>query len=88
MPRKWACPVWEGAVGNTVRLCAGRLLHFVIDATMTFPIQNPDVPDDELGVAAIQERTIFVLRHHFARIVNTHELVTELAALSMPLPTK
>jgi CheY-like chemotaxis protein len=23
-----ACPVWEGAVGNTVRLCAGRLLHY------------------------------------------------------------
>jgi AI2M/AI1M-like, HNH endonuclease/Type II intron maturase len=25
-----ACPVWEGAVGNTVRLCAGCLLHFLL----------------------------------------------------------
>jgi nicotinamidase-related amidase len=80
----------EQCCETTARVAAdlGYAVDFVIDATMTFPIQNPDVPGDELDVASIQERTIFVLRRRFARIVNTNELRAELEALSLALPTK
>jgi nicotinamidase-related amidase len=76
----------EQCCETTARVAAdlGYAVDFVIDATMTFPILNPDVPGDELDVASIQERTIFVLRRRFARIVTTHELVAELEALALP----
>jgi hypothetical protein len=48
---------------------------------MTFPIPNHDVPGEELGVEAIEERTAYAVRRRFARIVNTETLVTELAEL-------
>jgi len=60
----------------------GYAVDFVIDATMTFPIRNWDVPGDELGVEAIEERTVYALRRRFARIVKTGTLVRELGELA------
>jgi nicotinamidase-related amidase len=60
----------------------GYAVDFVIDGTMTFPIKNWDVPGEELGVAAVEERTIYALRRRFARIVRTEALVGELEALT------
>jgi nicotinamidase-related amidase len=73
----------EQCCETTARVAAdlGYAVDFVIDATMTFPIRNWDVPGEELGVAAIEERTIYALRRRFARIVRTETLVGELAAL-------
>ena len=59
-------------------------LRAAIDATMTCPIKNWDVPGEELGVDAIEERTIYALRRRFARIVRTDALVAELEALTEP----
>ena len=58
----------------------GYAVDFVIDGTLTFPIPDYDHPGRELGVAAIEERTVFALRRRFARIVRTDALVKELAA--------
>lgn len=74
----------EQCCETTTRVAAdlGYAVDFVIDATMTFPIPNPDVPGEELGVAAIEERTTYALRRRFARIVRTATLVTEVEALT------
>lgn len=74
----------EQCCETTARVAAdlGYAVDFVIDGTMTFPIPNLDVPGEELGVEAIEERTVYVLRRRFARIVKTDTLVAELAALS------
>jgi hypothetical protein len=58
----------------------------VIDATMTFPIRNWDSPGEELGVEAVEERTVYALRKRFARIVKTTTLVDELEALTTSVP--
>ena len=73
----------EQCCETTARVAAdlGYAVDFVIDATMTFPIRNWDTPGEELGVEAVEERTIYALRKRFARIVKTRALVAELAAL-------
>lgn len=73
----------EQCCETTARVAAdlGYAVDFVIDATMTFPIPNYDVPGEELGVAEIEERTAYALRRRFARIVRTAELVSEVEAL-------
>ena len=72
----------EQCCETTARVAAdlGYAVDFVIDATMTFPIKNWDTPGEELGVQAIEERTIYALRRRFARIVRTETLIDELAA--------
>jgi nicotinamidase-related amidase len=74
----------EQCCETTARVAAdlGYAVDFVIDATMTFPIRNWDVPGEELGVEAIEERTVYALRRRFARIVKTETLVRELSALA------
>lgn len=59
----------------------GYAVDFVIDGTMTFPIQNRD-NGDELGVDAIRERTEYVLRGRFATITTVAELEKQLKAAS------
>jgi nicotinamidase-related amidase len=74
----------EQCCETTARVAAdlGYAVDFVIDATMTFPIRNWDVPGEELGVQAIEERTVYALRRRFARVVKTETLVRELGALA------
>ena len=74
----------EQCCETTTRVAAdlGYAVDFVIDATMTFPIPNPDVPGEELGVEAIEERTTYALRRRFARIVKTAALVAEVEAVA------
>lgn len=74
----------EQCCETTARVAAdlGYAVDFVIDATMTFPIRNWDVPGEELGVEAVEERTVYALRKRFARIVKTATLVRELDALT------
>jgi nicotinamidase-related amidase len=74
----------EQCCETTARVAAdlGYAVDFVIDATMTFPIKNWDVAGEELGVEAVEERTIYALRKRFARIVKTDTLVQELEALA------
>jgi len=74
----------EQCCETTARVAAdlGYAVDFVIDGTMTFPIRNWDVPGEELGVDAIEERTIYALRRRFARIVRTATLVAELEELA------
>jgi nicotinamidase-related amidase len=76
----------EQCCETTARVAAdlGYAVDFVIDGTMTFPIKNWDVPGEELGVAAVEERTIYALRRRFARIVRTETLVAELEVLTEP----
>ena len=78
----------EQCCETTARVAAdlGYAVDFVIDATNTFPIPNPDVPGEELGVDALIERTVYALRRRFARIVTTAALVDELAAESASRP--
>jgi nicotinamidase-related amidase len=74
----------EQCCETTTRVAAdlGYAVDFVIDGTMTFPIPNHDVPGEELGVEAIEERTVYALRRRFARIVQTATLVSELEAFA------
>ena len=74
----------EQCCETTARVAAdlGYAVDFVIDGTMTFPIRNWDVPGEELGVEAIEERTIYALRRRFARIVRTDALIAELGSES------
>ena len=74
----------EQCCETTTRVAAdlGYAVDFVIDATMTFPIVNPDDLTQQLPVDAIEERTIYALRGRFARIVTTAALVGELDALA------
>lgn len=73
----------EQCCETTARVAAdlGYAVDFVVDGTMTFPIPNPDAPEEVLGVQAIEERTVFALRRRFARIVRADALVAEVAAL-------
>ena len=73
----------EQCCETTARVAAdlGYAVDFVIDGTMTFPIPDPDAPNEELGVAAIEERTIYALRRRFARIVRASQLAAELQQL-------
>ena len=75
----------EQCCETTARVAAdlGYAVDFVLDATMTFPIVNHDAPGEELGVAAIEERTAYALRRRFARIVRTDDLARELSELAV-----
>jgi nicotinamidase-related amidase len=72
----------EQCCETTARVAAdlGYAVDFVLDATLTFPIRNWDVPGQELGVAEVAERTAYALRKRFARITSTAALAAELAA--------
>ena len=59
----------------------GYAVDFVIEATMTFPIPNHDRPGEELGVAAIRERTEYALRRRFATIANVEAIAKELGQM-------
>ncbi len=80
----------EQCCETTTRVAAdlGYAVDFVIDATMTFPIKNWDIPGAELDVNAIEERTYYALNRRFARVTNTATLMAELNALSEVLPTR
>jgi nicotinamidase-related amidase len=56
----------------------GYAVDFVMEATRTFPIPNPDRPGEELGVDEIHERTEYVLKGRFARIATVSSLQAEL----------
>ena len=56
----------------------GYAVDFVTEATVTFPIANPDKPGEELGVDAIRERTEYVLRRRFATIRTVDAIAAEL----------
>jgi nicotinamidase-related amidase len=74
----------EQCCETTARVAAdlGYAVDFVIDATMTFPIPNWDVPGEELGVAEIEERTAYALRRRFARIIRAADLAHEVDSLA------
>ena len=74
----------EQCCETTARVAAdlGYAVDFVIDGTMTFPIRNWDVPGEELGVEAIEERPVYALRKRSARSVKTATLVQELEAFA------
>ena len=59
----------------------GYAVDFVIDGTLTFPIQNRDHPSEQLGVDAIRERTEYVLRGRFATIITVAALEKQLKAV-------
>jgi nicotinamidase-related amidase len=77
----------EQCCETTARVAAdlGYAVDFVADATMTFPIPNPDAPGEELDVEAIVERTVYALRGRFARVVRARDLAREVAALGTPV---
>src|SRR3954465_15254731 len=56
----------------------GYAVDFVFDGTVTFPIPNWDKPGEELGVEAIEERTVYALRRRFARIATVEMLTAEM----------
>lgn len=56
----------------------GYAVDFVIDGTLTFPIQNRENPSEQLGVDAIRERTEYVLRGRFATITSVAGLEKQL----------
>ena len=70
----------EQCCETTARVAAdlGYAVDFVTEATLTFPIPNWDQPDEELAVDAIRERTEYVLRRRFARIVSVAQLTKDL----------
>ena len=72
----------EQCCETTARVAAdlGYAVDFVTEATMTFPIPNWDRPGEELGVAAIRERTEYALRRRFARLVSVAQFTEELKA--------
>ncbi|HLY26143.1 MAG TPA: isochorismatase family protein [Aggregatilineales bacterium] len=80
----------EQCCETTARVAAdlGYAVDFVIDATLTFPIANPDDPADVLGVDDIEKHTVFVLRRRFARIVTTQKLCAELEGISLTVPSR
>ena len=75
----------EQCCETTTRLAAdlGYDMDFVTEATMTFPIANPET-GEELSTDEILRRTEFVLRRRFARIATTDTLVEELARAAVP----
>ena len=74
----------EQCCETTARVAAdlGFAVDFAIDATLTFPIANPDAPGEELAVDAIEERTTYALRRRFARVVRSAALAAEVRALA------
>lgn len=77
----------EQCCETTTRLAAdlGYDVDFVTEATMTFPIANPET-GEELSTDEILRRTEFVLRRRFARIATVDGLVTELARAAVSFP--
>ena len=75
----------EQCCETTARLAAdlGYDVDFVTEATMTFPITDPET-GDELSTDEILRRTEFVLRGRFARIAKVETLVEELASVAVP----
>jgi nicotinamidase-related amidase len=71
----------EQCCETTTRLAAdlGYDVDFMIEATLTFPIADPET-GEELGTDEILRRTAFVLRRRFARITRVEDLVAELRA--------
>jgi nicotinamidase-related amidase len=66
----------------------GYAVDFITEATMTFPIPNHDRPGEVLCTEAIRERTEYVLRRRFARLVTVADINNELTRLrSHPAPT-
>jgi hypothetical protein len=59
----------------------GYAVDFITEATMTFPIPNYDRPGEELSTSAILERSEYVLRRRFARIVTVDDINKELTPL-------
>lgn len=59
----------------------GYAVDFVVDATLTFPIVNRDNPNEELGVEAIRERTLYVLKGRFATIATVASMEQQLKQL-------
>ena len=70
----------EQCVETTTRVGAdlGYEVDFVLDATQTFPIVNR-ATGEEISTEALVERTQYVLRDRFARIVHARDVVSELA---------
>jgi len=68
----------EQCCETTTRLAAdlGYDVDFVTEATMTFPIPHPELPE-ELSTEEIVRRTEYALRNRFARIGRVDALVTE-----------
>jgi nicotinamidase-related amidase len=66
-------------VETTTRLAAdlGSEVDFVLDATQTFPIVDRKT-GEEISTDALIERTTYVLRDRFARIVSARDIVEEL----------
>jgi nicotinamidase-related amidase len=69
----------EQCCETTARVGAdlGFDVDFVTEATLTFPIRNPET-GEELPVDAIVERTEYALRGRFARIATVGAIVAEL----------
>ena len=59
----------------------GYAVDFVIDGTMTFPIQNRENPSQQLDVDAIRERTEYVLRGRFATITTVAAMEKQLKGI-------
>jgi nicotinamidase-related amidase len=76
----------EQCCETTTRLAAdlGYEVDFVTDATQTFPIANR-ATGEEISTAALIERTEYVLRDRFARIIRAAELVAEVEAAQSEL---
>lgn len=75
----------EQCCETTTRVAAdlGYDVDFVTEATMTFPIVNPET-GEELSTDEIIRRTEFVLRRRFARIATVDGLVAELQEAAVP----
>ena len=75
----------EQCCETTARVAAdlGYDVDFVTEATMTFPIANPET-GEELSTDEILRRTEFVLRRRFARITTVDALMEELAKAAVP----
>jgi nicotinamidase-related amidase len=74
----------EQCCETTTRVAAdlGYDVDFVTEATMSFPIVNPE-NGDELSTDEIIRRTEFVLRRRFARIARVEDVVGELAGATV-----
>jgi nicotinamidase-related amidase len=73
----------EQCCETTTRVAAdlGYAVDFVIDGTMTFPIDDPDRPGQSLSVDKIEERTVYALKNRFATVTTSADLVASLGAL-------
>jgi nicotinamidase-related amidase len=75
----------EQCCETTTRLAAdlGYDVDFVTEATLTFPIPHPELPE-ELSTDEIVRRTEYVLRNRFARIAQVDALLAELQGAEVP----